>query len=211
MTRVIKLGCVLLLACAPIGPAVAGELDVARLLRGIYLTNATIGSTSPAILKLGQLEIPATDLHLVANVSIQTSCHFFWGTWTNRIVRFTVRIGEDPYRRACYELAREMCERWKDAQRLADEERGYLAQVDMVFQNGANYSLLIEPADVPQADNYLWFDGRIIQEPGTWGGYFHGGLAKFAINGVPRELRQESLSPRKIIRLFKRGAFGHGP
>jgi hypothetical protein len=204
----IQLGCVLLLVFALHGSATADEAQITKLLRGIYLTNSTIESTSPSTLKLGQLEVPSTDLHLVAEVRVQTACiQLIRGIWTNKTVRFTVRIAEDPSKKACYELARDMCEHWKNAEQLAEEERGTLPQFQMVFPNGTNYSLLIQRDD-PNGDNYLWYDGRIIQECGIWAGNFHGELATFTINGKPRDLYGKSLSPHKIMRLFKRGAFG---
>jgi hypothetical protein len=180
--------------------------SITHLMRGISLKEATIESNSPATLRLGGVELPATDLHLLAEITIQTSCSYFSGTFTNKTVRFSVRIAEDPQRKACHELAREICDHWKDRDVLSNTEKGFLAQDREVFQRGTNYILLAAPSS-PEAGFLLWFDGRIIQGSDPLASFFYGEVATFTLDGLPVKPGQKCLPPGKILRLFKNGTF----
>jgi hypothetical protein len=200
---------VILICRAAIGVGSPGtDTPPAHLMRGISLKKATIESNSPAVFRLGAVELPATDVHLLADITIQTSCNYFSGTFTNKTVRFSVRIAEDPERKAYHELARQMCEYWKDRELLANTEKGFLPQDREVFQSGTNYVLLVAPSSTPHAGFLLWFGGRIIQGADPFATHFYGQVADFTIDGVPVMHGQKSLPPRKILLLFKRGTFG---
>ena len=196
--------CGLLVAAASSG----ADAPMGQLMRGISLKRATIESNSPALLRLGEIELPATDVHLLADIRVQTSCNYFSGTFTNKTVRFSVRIAEDPERKAYHELARQMCDYWKDGEVLSNTEKGFLPQDREVFQSGADYILRVAPSNIAHAGFLLWFDGRIVQGSDPFATFFYGQVAGFTIGGVPVMHGQKSLPPREILRLFKRGTFG---
>jgi hypothetical protein len=194
----------ILICCATIGVGVASpatDASTVHLMRGISLKKATIESNSPAILHFGAIELPATDVHLYSDITIQTSCNYLSGTFTTKTVRFSVRIAEDPERQAYRELARQMCEDWKDGE--------FLPQNREVFESGTNYVLLLLNAiNIAHTEFLLWFDGRIIQGFDPLATFFYGQVADFTIGGVPVINSQNFLPSSKILRLFKRGTFG---